>query len=740
VGPAGTLEPGSAGAAVLEHPSPEPIRAAGWPGLLGRLIRALPRGRTLPEQELRRRHRIILLVLWAHVPILAVYGLLEGHGAVQSLGASAIVAAIALGATVVRHNLRLASVLVAVGLVTCSASFIQLSGGVIEAHFHLFFAVALLALYEDWLPFLIAGACVLLHHGLAGALEPEAVYNHPSGQAHPWRWAGIHGVFVAAVAFVSTLAWRLNESLRDEMVQAHRRQRESDQRFRAAFDGVPHGMALVSLAPGSLGRFLQVNKALAGLTGYPQQRLLEMDFLALTHPDDLEASMQPLRELLTGDNSSIELEKRYIRADGSEVWVQINASAVRDAAGRALYNIAQIQDITQRKRHHSEHELLSAIVSSSEDAILSKTLEGVVTSWNPGAARLYGYSAAEAIGRPVGELIVPEDLAGDEMAVIEQVLAGERVDQYETRRRRKDGRVIDVSVAAAAIRDTSGKIVGISAIGRDITERRRRERELLRDVEDYSWATRIRSALDEDRFVLFAQPVVDLHTGEATRAEVLIRMRGERGADDFVSPGDFLDVAERFGLIGEIDRWVVQSVVPLLKGPRAIELNLSADSIGDPTLTDMIQQLLLQHDVDPAKLTVEITETAAVRDIQSAQMFGERLQRLGCGLALDDFGTGYGTFTYLKHMHVDFIKIDMQFIRDLVHSESDRQVVRSLVGVARDFGVRTIAEGVENRETLELLQRLGVDFAQGYYLGRPERVDAELLPQPAGPAPATGSA
>jgi PAS domain S-box-containing protein len=713
---------------VLEHPSPAVVHGAGWPGPVGRLIRALPRGRTLPEQELRRRHRIMLFVLWAHVPALAVYSLLEGYTPMHTVEACAVVAAIATGASLVRPNLRLASVIVAIGLITCSATAVHLSGGVIEAHFHLFVMIALLALYEDWLPFLVAGAYVIVHHGLLGAIQPDSVYNHPAAQAHPWRWAAIHGGFVVTVAVVSTLAWRLNESLREEMVQAHRRTRESDQRFRAAFDGVPHGMALVSLEPGSMGRFLQVNQALCNLTGYAEHQLLEMDFLSLTHPDDLEASMRPLRELLVGDVSSLELEKRYVRADGSEVWVQVNASAVRDPAGRPLYDIAQIQDITQRKTHQSEKELLSAIVSSSEDAIISKTREGIVSSWNPGAERLYGYTAAEAIGRPLGELIVPEELSGDELGIIRRALAGERVNQYETRRRRKDGRVFDVSVAASAIRDPLGHIVGISGIYRDITERKKHEQEMLRDVEDYSWARRIRTALDEDRFVLFAQPVVHLRSGDTTRAEVLIRMRGDRGGNDFVSPSDFLGVAERFGLVSELDRWVLRSVVPLLRGPRAVEVNLSASSIGDPSLTELIRELLEQSAVDPAKLTVEITEMAAVRDIQSAQMFGERLHLLGCGMALDDFGTGYGTFTYLKHMHVDFIKIDTQFIRDLVHSESDRQIVRSLVGVARDFEVRTIAEGVENHETLELLRQFGVDYAQGYYLGRPEPIGDGGLP------------
>ncbi len=186
-------------------------------------------------------------------------------------------------------------------------------------------------------------------------------------------------------------------------------------------------------------------------------------------------------------------------------------------------------------------------------------------------------------------------------------------------------------------------------------------------------------------------------------------------------------MAERFDLIGEVDRWVLRNVMPLLGDGPALEVNISGRSIGDIKLTRLIEELLTSSSIDPGRLTLEITETAAVQDVQVARMFADRLLRLGCGLALDDFGTGYGSFTYLKHMSVQFLKIDMQFTRDLVHSEPDQQVVRSIIGIARDFGVKTIAEGVENAETLAPLERYGVDFAQGYYLAAPEPV--QLAPR-----------
>jgi PAS domain S-box-containing protein len=375
--------------------------------------------------------------------------------------------------------------------------------------------------------------------------------------------------------------------------------------------------------------------------------------------------------------------------------------------------------VTELATAARERELLAEIVQSSDDAIMSGTPDGTVTTWNPGAERLYGFKAEEVCGINVRNLIIPPSHAGEERQIIRQVLAGQRVDNYETQRRHKDGHLIDVSVSASAIVDEGGEPVGLSVITRDITERKRRERELLANVEAYEWLRRVRTALNDDRFVLYSQPIVDARSGEVVREELLLRMLSDRGDDGVIEPGAFLPVAEEFGMIGEIDRWVIREGIPLLAEQRQIAINLSGRSIGDPSITKLIESVVRDLEVDPSNLTIEITETALVQDMQAARAFTDRLERLGCALALDDFGTGYGSFTYLKHLPVQYIKIDIDFIRELPRNPADRRIVRSIVGIAKGFGIKTIAEGVEDEETLKLLVEYGIDFAQGYHIDRP---------------------
>jgi EAL domain-containing protein (putative c-di-GMP-specific phosphodiesterase class I) len=196
-------------------------------------------------------------------------------------------------------------------------------------------------------------------------------------------------------------------------------------------------------------------------------------------------------------------------------------------------------------------------------------------------------------------------------------------------------------------------------------------------------------------------------------------MLSDREDGGVIAPGAFLPVAEEFGMIGEIDRWVIREGIPLVAEEREIAINLSGRSIGDPSITKLIEAVIREAEVDPGKLTIEITETALVQDMAAARAFTDRIERLGCALALDDFGTGYGSFTYLKHLPVQYIKIDIDFIRELPHNPADRRIVRSIVGIAKGFGIKTIAEGVEDEETLQLLIEYGIDFAQGYHIDRP---------------------
>ena len=250
-------------------------------------------------------------------------------------------------------------------------------------------------------------------------------------------------------------------------------------------------------------------------------------------------------------------------------------------------------------------------------------------------------------------------------------------------------------------------------VGTDVTERRDREDDLRAKLE---WSLRIRQAIDEDRLVLHAQPIVDLATGEQVQQELLVRMRDEDGG--LVMPGVFLPPAERFHLAPLIDRWVIAQAA-VLASDRRVEVNLSAQSMGDDSLVEYVETQLRDAGADPHNVVFEITETAAARDIEQATRLAEQLSALGCGFALDDFGTGYGSFTYLKHLPVDYIKIDIEFVRHLKPDSPDLQVVSAIIDVAKKFGIRTVAEGVENEEALELLRELGADFAQGYHLGRP---------------------
>ena len=190
--------------------------------------------------------------------------------------------------------------------------------------------------------------------------------------------------------------------------------------------------------------------------------------------------------------------------------------------------------------------------------------------------------------------------------------------------------------------------------------------------------------------------------------------------NEVIRPGSFLPVAEKYGLIGEIDRWVVTQAARLAAtGRGVIEANLSAASIGASDLLHFIEQQIQEAHADPADLIFEITETALMHDIAAGEAFARGLAALGCGLALDDFGTGFGSFTYLKRLPITHLKIDIEFIRDLVTHPDNLHVVKAIVSLARAFGLKTIAEGVEDAQALTLLRAEGVDFAQGFHLADP---------------------
>ncbi|MHB8242262.1 MAG: EAL domain-containing protein [Solirubrobacteraceae bacterium] len=244
------------------------------------------------------------------------------------------------------------------------------------------------------------------------------------------------------------------------------------------------------------------------------------------------------------------------------------------------------------------------------------------------------------------------------------------------------------------------------------------------------WLARLRRGLAQDLFVLHFQPIVSLRDGSVSHHEALLRLADEPDGS-LVAPGRFLPAAERYGLIREIDRMVLDRVAAILGGEHGrqgmrIAMNVSAVSVTDPSMLAHIERRLRLHGADPSALVIEVTETAAISDMGSAKAFCSGLLALGCLVSLDDFGAGFGSFQYLKHLPFSHLKIDGDFIRGLPVSRTDQLVVKALAGVVRGMGRETIAEFVGDAPTMSMLRSYGVDYAQGYEVGRPEPI-APLL-------------
>jgi diguanylate cyclase (GGDEF)-like protein/PAS domain S-box-containing protein len=629
---------------------------------------------------------------------------------------------------------------------------------------------------------------------------------------------------------------------------------------------------------------------------------------ALFYLEEDIASGRPASELaMAAEYGRFEEQQWRLRKDGSRFWANVVITAVRDPSGDLRGYGEVIRDVTDhyaaiQALRRSESRFRS-VTESAIDAIVAFNSDLRIISWNAAASRLYGYTAAEAIGQPVWTL-VPEFRREDAEALITVVAASSDTEQIAVKpvegvALRVDGKLVPVEVAVSSWR--IGSELNFSAIVRDITERKRHERELqqladhdpitnlfnrrrfeqeldrivsecarydraaallvldldgFKEVNDLhghaagdeilikvgallqaavrdsdvvgrlggdefgvivqeadrhqaglvaekiveavrcsgmvisdlvraqvtasvgvaliepgsnvtaaelevgadramyrakaegrsgfafmvpdddagaelaarrSWIARLRDSLDHDLFELHAQPIVNINGGGVPRYELLLRMRDDD--DQLLAPSAFLDNAERFDLIGGIDRWVLGRAVRMLNDHHRaghdinLTVNLSGKTMNDESIVADLAQMLQESPIPPGALIVEVTETAAIVNIERAAALARELRALGCHFALDDFGSGFSSFHYLKHLDFDYLKIDGEFVANLVANPADQLVVRAVVDIARGLGSRTIAEFVGDDATVSLLQDIGVDYGQGFHLGRPEPLE-----------------
>jgi diguanylate cyclase (GGDEF)-like protein/PAS domain S-box-containing protein len=731
---------------------------------------ALPRGQTLPQEAWARRHRVMLWMLWAHVVPLLAFSLLRGFGLAESVGSVTPIVLAGMAASLPAAGRRARSVAVVLGLLTASAVLVHAWNGQIEGHFHFFVMIAVLALYEDWLPFGLAIAYVVAEHGTLGAISPQSVYNHGG---NPWAWAAIHGGFVLGAVAASVATWRLNEDMRARMEEANRRHRATSERFRLAFETGVSGMALI--APD--GRYLSVNRALCELTGYDEDELLASDFQTITHPDDVAANVDQHRALVDGTLETYGTEKRYVHRDGHEVWVQVGVTAVRGEQGALDYLIVQTHDVTERRRfadelaHRALHDPLTGLPNRalfvdrlrhalvrmrrhpSEVTVLFLDLDRFKLV-NDGMGHGVGDAVLVDAARRLAEAVRAEDtiarFGGDEFTILcedtgeeDARTIVERIIVAFSEPFEQGGREFHLS-ASVGVRVNDLASVTPDSLLREADlalyaakEHGRGRFEFFdaaargRSVDVLATEQALRLALRHDELRVHYQPQVHLATGRIVEVEALMRWQHpERG---LVPPGEFIPVAEESGLIVEIGDWVLREACAQLAAWRRdgtvadevrVAVNVSARQLSSPDLPRSVASALTAADLDPAALCLEITESAVIRDPDVALANLHAIKQLGVLVALDDFGVGFSSLSQIRDLPpVDVIKVDRSFTAGLGHNESDDAVVGAVLSLARSLGLKAVAEGIETEEQMSVLQGLGCDVGQGFYFARPQAAE-----------------
>jgi PAS domain S-box-containing protein len=465
------------------------------------------------------------------------------------------------------------------------------------------------------------------------------------------------------------------------------------------------------------GYFTALNPAWERTLGFSSETLMGQPFLDFVHPADREATVAEMDRLAAEGTGPGLFENRYAFKRGGWRWLSWQV----EVCDEGYYFVAR--DVTDRNAADQRRHLLDNIVEGVDDAIMTKTTDGVVTSWNRASEDLYGFTAAEAIGCSMIDLIVPAEHAAEPGAIIERLLAGAGVRQYTTGRQHKDGTQLTVSLTASLMRDAEHRVLGVAVVSRDISQLGLEDVQVRSEVDTLVWVGRIRDAIDEGRICFHAQPILSLHGGEKSY-ELLCRMVDRDG--EIVSPARFLPVAENYGLVEELDLLAVAEAARQIAAGHLMSINLSTASVGRRHIADVIAEKLHSAKADPSRLTIEITETALMKNVVAAQRFATRVAALGCRVSLDDFGTGFGGFTYLKKLQIDQLKIDVEFIRDLQSSRTSQHVVKAVVSLAEGLGLETVAEGVEDEKTLSLVAGHGVTHAQGYLFARPGPI-SEIL-------------
>jgi len=515
--------------------------------------------------------------------------------------------------------------------------------------------------------------------------------------------------------------------------------------------------------------------------GYPLTEVLPLINEATRHPMKSPADVS----LSSGRVVNLTEQCVLINRNGQEFHIEDSAAPIFDRDNSIIGAVLVFHDITRERRMahqmtwQATHDSLTGLVNRNEFADrLTSLLAGMAGSGRYEHALLYldldqfkvvndtcGHAAGDELLKQLSRLLrasIPANaslarLGGDEFGVLLENVnldqAREVADRllqlisdftFQWEEQRFD---VGVSIGMVPIqRETQNASFVLSAadvacyVAKDAGRNRvhvyeESDIDLGERHSEMHWVSRIKLALEESRFILYRQEITPLQEDDTTaHYELLLRMRDEDGA--IVPPGAFIPAAERYNLMNAVDRWVIDAAFRHLskiqqQGDEGIySLNLSGNSLNDDEMPGYIQQKISEYGVRTGQLCFEITETAAVFNLEKASNMIHTLKKLGCRFSLDDFGSGLSSFSYLKSLPVDFLKIDGSFVKDMNTDPMNRAIVEAIHQVGHTLSIRTIAEFVENQNIADMLHDIGVDFAQGYHFSKPEplQVDDNVVP------------
>ncbi|PWW22286.1 PAS domain S-box-containing protein/diguanylate cyclase (GGDEF)-like protein [Geodermatophilus normandii] len=770
------------------------------PGLLARVARTLPSGRHLPDEQWHRHHRFVLRTLAALTVVVAGHALVAGHGVLGAGGLTVPVAALGAAAALPFLTRGERANLAAVGLMTAAAVVVHVSGGRTEAHFLFFALLPLAALYATPVPFVLAVGFVALHHFVLGSLLHGSVFVHGQSVAQMALLHAVFILVESWACFVAWRHFEDRRELVERLVSDRtaqlREQRDELLRLAAVVQSTDDAVYTASLD----GRVRTWNPGAERLYGHAAAEVIGRHVRCLVAPGQQGLVGPALVALQQQSNVRLERLHRRRDGSVFEALLTVSAirdedgtltghaAIVRDvteqkrAQAEAVSNAHRLQEQAGELARLALHDSLTGLANR---VLLRDRLEAVLAArrTGPGAVLLldlddfkavndvHGHGAGDAVLTAVASrlrsCVRPEDtvarLGGDEFVVLVDAARG----------RDEVGAVAERLIAASNASVPWGPetfevgcSIGIALLdpadGRDPDE-------VLRDADIAMYAAKaagrnrfavfepamheqvvaqtqlvrdLRTAAGSGQFSLLYQPQVDLRSGRITGAEALARWH--HPLHGLVLPDTFIPVAESSGTIDLIDDWALGEACRQLAGwdaaglPRLqVAVNISARRLARGDLADTVRSSARAAGVDPARLEVEITETATTSCADEAARTLQEVRALGVSIAIDDFGTGHSSFGRLRVLPVDRLKIDRSFVAALDGRAGAGSIAGAMVAMGRSLGLDVVAEGVETAEQLDALRALGCSSVQGWLFGRPVPADEiASLVRAAPPVPA----